>query len=324
MIEKVIEQFQRGAAYEISTDVQPDPSRELVDRGAKKMLESGADLIVAFGGGSAIDAAKAMIHTNLSSVKRSDITFVAIPTTAGTGSEVTNFSVVTCGTEKTVIISDDILPDCAILDPTFTKSVPPAITVDTGMDVLTHALEAYISNRASVYTDVLAQAAVEMVLEHLPIVAEDGLRMRSRAAMMEASCMAGMAFTNAGLGINHSLAHILGGTLHIPHGRVNAMLLPRVMRFQIARSEEAKKKLDRLAERLGKRNAEEFLEDIECLSERLGLPKCLSDACEWDAAAYENRLNEMANVAMNDRCTATNPATVTPADLRNLLRDIQY
>ncbi len=159
--------------------------------------------------------------------------FVAIPTTSGTGSEVTSYSVITDHEhQRKIPLSDKImLPDVAILDPTFTMSVPKAVTADTGMDVITHALEAFVSPEGSSLSTMYAQNALKMAFSSLLKVYYNGQNRVERARMHEASCMAGVSFTNAGLGINHSLAHTLGAHFHISHGRANAILLPKVVAF---------------------------------------------------------------------------------------------
>lgn len=322
MVDMVVEHLPEGCKAHIHTDVAPDPSQELIDRGIESLIAVAPDLVIAFGGGSAIDAAKAMIYLASDRHHQSRPCFIAIPTTAGTGSEVTNFSVVTRGSEKVVLIDDALLPNYALLDARFTKSVPPAVTVDTGIDVLTHAIEAYVSTDANLYTDTLALRAVQLVFEHLPIVAEDGLRMRSREAMLQASCMAGMAFTNAGLGINHSLAHIIGGRFHVAHGRLNGILLGHVLRFHMQRSNTAPQKLAELGRALGVDGADGFIAAYDRLAVKLGIPTHLSGLNRIDRSAYLGMVGDMAQVALHDRCTPTTPETVTAQDLTNLLRDV--
>ena len=210
MVSKMTQYLPSGAHVSVYSNVRPDPSQELVDAGVDMILGARPDVVIAFGGGSCIDATKAILyfaeHKGLAHPY-----FLAIPTTAGTGSEVTNFAVITRGDTKVALIDDALAPDGALLDASFTRSVPPKITADTGMDVLTHALEAYVSNKATTFTDALAVKALRVVFEDLPVVFHDGDAMRARGRMAEASCVAGIAFTNAGLGINHSLAHALGG-----------------------------------------------------------------------------------------------------------------
>ncbi len=321
-VEKVVEQLPLHAESYVYTDVQPDPGQELVDRGIEFISNFQPEVVIAFGGGSAIDAAKAIIYLADQAGKCARPLFIAIPTTAGTGSETTNFAVITRGSDKIVLIDDSMYPDIALLDEKFTKTVPPQVTVDTGIDVLTHALEAYVATGANLFTDVLAEKAIALVFRHLPIVFEDGLRMKSRKAMIEASCMAGMAFTNAGLGINHSLAHTVGGSFHVAHGRLNAILLPQVLSFNAEHSEEASRKYAQLAKLLSVgENAKDFIDAYKSLANKLGIQKRLSDLERIDKHAFESKVAEMAEVALRDRCTPANPCICTKQDLVNLLRE---
>lgn len=241
--------------YEIFSEVEPDPSIETVMKGADMMHAFQPDVIIALGGGSAMDAAKAMWlfyehpNTDFNGLKQKflDIRkrvfkypklgqkaqFVAIPTTSGTGSEVTSFAVITDkkNNVKYPLADYELTPDVAIVDPQFVMTMPKHITADTGMDVLTHAIEAYVSNMANDYTDGLALKAIQLVFEYLPRAYKNGNDEVAREKMHNASTIAGMAFANAFLGINHSLAHKLGAEFHIPHGRANTILMPHVIRY---------------------------------------------------------------------------------------------
>ncbi|MEG2071467.1 MAG: iron-containing alcohol dehydrogenase, partial [Bacteroidales bacterium] len=243
--------------FKIYSDVEPDPDVETIMRGVNDMRSFQPDVIIALGGGSAIDAAKGMwlfyehpdatfdgLKQKFMDIRKrvvkfpklgSMAQFVAIPTTSGTGSEVTAFAVITDkknGNIKYPLADYALRPDVAIIDPQFVVSLPKAPTADTGMDVLTHAIEAYISNMANDYTDGLALQAMDLVFGYLKRAYENGASdMKAREKMHNASCIAGMAFTNAFLGLNHSMAHKLGGEYHIPHGRANAILLPYVLKY---------------------------------------------------------------------------------------------
>ena len=319
MVAKMAQHLPAGARYQTYSNVKPDPSQELVDEGVAAVEAARPDMVVAFGGGSCIDAAKAVIYTccDRGMVKPY---FLAIPTTAGTGSEVTNFAVITRGENKVVLIDDLLAPDGALLEADFTRSVPPRITADTGMDVLTHAIEAYVSVDATAFTDAMAVKAVRTVLADLPVVYRDGMSMRSRARMIEASCIAGVAFTNAGLGINHSLAHALGGRFHVAHGRLNAVLLPYVMAFHMADT-KYREPYDRLACELGMASARELLDAVLELRDALDIEHALGELDRIDGLEFERAISDMAQAAMHDRCTPTNVRPVSKQDLVNLYRD---
>lgn len=318
-VAKLTAHLPAGARVATYSNVRPDPSQELVDEGACELERQRPDLLVAFGGGSCIDAAKAMLHTACARGMARPY-FLAVPTTAGTGSEVTNFAVVTRGADKVVLIDDFLAPDGALLEADFTRTVPPAVTADTGMDVLTHALEAYVSADATAFTDAMAVKALRTVLTELPVVFRDGMCMRSRARMIEASCVAGIAFTNAGLGINHSLAHALGGRFHVAHGRLNAVLLPYVMRFHME-CDACRKAYDRLAGELGLADAHALLDAIVGLRAELGIEDALGQLERIDGARFEAEISEIADAAQRDRCTPSNPCPVSRQDLVNILRD---
>lgn len=320
-VAKMAQHLPVGSHYQTYSDVKPDPSQELVDAGVAVIEKVHPDLVIAFGGGSCIDATKAILYFAHEHGMEKPY-FMAIPTTAGTGSEVTNFAVITRGENKVVLIDDFLAPDGALLDADFTKTVPAKITADTGLDVLTHALEAYVSNTATSFTDALAVKALRIVFEDLPVVYRDGLAMRSRARMIEASCAAGIAFTNAGLGINHSIAHALGGRFHVAHGRLNAVLLPYVMRFHMAEA-KYREPYDRLAHELGLADAEALLAKIVEIRHTLGVENSLSELPIMPGD-FEAAVSDIAEAAQHDRCTPTNVRAVSKQDLVNIARDAYY
>ena len=234
LIELVTGPLRKGnKQFEIFKDVVPDPPIEKISEGVKKMLEYKPDAIVAVGGGSAIDSSKSIREFALRVDNYAEVGLIAIPTTSGTGSEVTSFAVVTDPAEKVKypLVSYSMMPDEAILDAELVKSVPPAITADTGMDVFTHALEACVSINRSDFSNALAEKAIEICGVFLLRAYLDGNDTHARQKMHSASCLAGLAFNTASLGLNHGMAHQLGATFHIPHGRANAMLLPHIIEF---------------------------------------------------------------------------------------------
>ena len=323
---------ERGIALQIWDDVVADPDIATVVRGMKLMDSRYPDLVVALGGGSVIDAAKAVIFALAQTrpdAGRQRPCFVAIPTTSGTGSEVTSFSVVKAHAEKLVLVDPSLLPDIAILDPTLVASVPPSITADTGMDVLCHALEAYVSRAASDFSDALAEKVVQQVFRYLPTCWRNGQDLQAREKMHNASCMAGMAFTNASLGITHSLAHALGGVFRVPHGRANALLMAQVVAwnadYQGQCDTEAAHKYAHLARLLSlpastaREGVTSLLVAIEALKDEMTLPAGIHDT-GVDGEAFEHRLAEMVGQALRDSCTPTNPRTPDAQALTELYR----
>ncbi|MGO2084017.1 1-propanol dehydrogenase PduQ [Vagococcus sp.] len=314
--------------YTVISDIKPDPTVEVIAEGIKVFLKELPEIVIALGGGSVIDAAKGILYSLWKMKKKEGAffkkpTFVAIPSTSGTGSEVTAFTVITVGNGKLALVDEWMTPDIAIVDPFFTKTVPPSITADTGMDVLCHALEAYVSTKASDYTDALCEKVVKLIMEHLLDAYQDGSNMLAREKVHNASCMAGLAFTNASLGITHSLAHALGGVFHIPHGRANAMLMPYVIEYNAQHSQEAAKRYGYLANLLGLPAEDEtvgwknLILIINQLRTLMNMPQRISEL-EIDHAEYEAQLETMATLAIADNCTPTNPYQPTKEDLKKL------
>ena len=313
----------RDIPVEIFSDVEPDPSLETVKRGALAYAASKADLVVALGGGSAIDTAKAIIYF---ACKAADDlprpVLAAIPTTSGTGSEVTSISVVTDKQNSVKIpLNDDMLiPDVAILDARFTRTVPPSVTAATGMDVLTHAIEAYTSRNHNAFTDILAVEGTRYVFSALLRAYQNMEDMQAREALLLGSCMAGMAFNNSGLGLTHSMAHALGGQFHIPHGCANALLLPHVIRFN---SFDAGVRYRELARIIGlpHSNVEEgtsaLVNAINSLCDAMKVPMRVRDL-KVDETAYRQALDSMSIHAYNDLCTKGNPRRPSLGDIKKL------
>lgn len=316
--------------YTVFKDVVPDPPLEKISMGVKKLLEYNPDCVIAIGGGSAIDSAKA-IREFATRSKGKDIAMIAIPTTSGTGSEVTSFSVVT-DTENNIkypLVSERMLPTEAILDAELVKSVPASVTADTGMDVLTHAIEAYVSVNNNEFSAALAEKAIEICGTFLLRSYLDNNDAHARAKMHVASCLAGLAFNSASLGLNHGIAHAVGAKFHIPHGRVNAIVLPHVIEFNSGINKHSKSRKDypkcvekycNVAKLLGVNNFNEITTIraltgwVHFMNKEMNIPLSISQ-CGIEKHEYMNAVEEMAEKALKDACTATNPRTPSKADV---------
>ena len=284
---------------EIFSQVVPDPPLSVVAQGLGQMQSFGADTLIALGGGSAIDCAKGMV-----SLGKDRPYFVAIPTTSGTGSEVTAFAILTHEGVKHPLVDHGIRPDMAILDDSFLDRLPPSLIADAGMDVIAHCVEAVGGRHSSPFTQALAASAFERVMRLLPASFEGNRSVRGEIHC--AATMAGIAFDHAGLGICHSLSHALGGRFHIPHGKLNAILLPHIMAFN---------KGDAPYELLG-RNP---IFAVSRLSRRLRMPQTLREA-GLQRQEVLSKMDELCESAMADPCTLTNPRPVTMEDCRGILR----
>lgn len=319
-----------GAKWEIFSDVTPDPDIETVTAGVAKILEFQPDTVIALGGGSPIDAAKAIVYFAAKQIDLRDCPFVAVPTTSGTGSEVSKFAVITDRARgiKYPLIDDTLLPDYAVLDAELTCSVPPKVTADTGLDVLTHAIEAFVCTEANAFTDALAEKSVKLVDHYLLLAYKEPDNREARQGMHNASCLAGAAFSNAGLGLCHSMAHAMGAQFHIPHGRANAILLPVVMSFNAGCETTLTPVATRYAELASligmgatsmRQSALNLIHMVRRLQQRMGVPQCIKDV-GVSAEDFEAALDTMADAALADRCTATNPKLCTKEDIIELYR----
>ena len=341
----------------VFTAVEPEPSEATIRAGVDVIREFDPDLIVAVGGGSVLDAAKAMRlfyeHPELSLTELTlpfldprkrvaqypadehAVRLVAIPTTAGTGSEVSPGAVLTVNGRKATMIDYCLVPDIAIVDPLLTLSLPPGPTADTGLDALTHALEGAVSIFSSPYTDAFCMQAVRMIFEWLPQAVEDGSNIAARTGMANAATLAGLAFSNAFLGVNHAMAHAVGARFHIPHGRANAILLPHVLRYNASlptkfmpapgySSYVAPEKYAQIGYIVfGGRDEEcrrqRLFDAVDRLIEQVGLPRTLKEA-GVDEAEFEAALPDLVAAAFGDVCTRTNPRMPMVAEIEALLR----
>ena len=309
--------------YHVFSDVEPDPSTEIVEKGLTHILMEKPDALIALGGGSAIDSAKAIIYYCYNFKKmffEEDYIkkpyFIAMPTTAGTGSEVTEYAVITDKKNNTKIPLTDILmmPDAAILEPKLIESVPPAATAATGMDVLTHAVEAYVSTNNNPFSRCYAAKAAELVFKSLYECYVNGGNLEAKASMQIASCMAGIAFNSAGLGITHSIAHAVGAQWHLPHGLANAIGLPYVVRFN-GQCGRAQHLYNRLLSAIGIPNvsgdaAEMLYNSIITLCKEINIPTSLKEQ-GIDEADFKASKDIIIGKAMKDVCTQTNPLSPT-------------
>ena len=350
---------------EIFSGVESDPSFETVNKGLELMRNFKPDVIIALGGGSPIDAAKGMwlfyehpeadpegLKLRFMDIRKRTYKFpklgmktkmVAIPTTSGTGSEVTSFSVLTdkVNNKKYPLADYELTPDIAIIDPNLVLSLPKTVTADTGIDVLTHALEAYVSNMASDYTDGLAEKAIELVFKYLPRAYEDGANDKeAREKMHNASTIAGMAFTNAFLGVNHSLAHKIGAEFHLAHGRINAILLPYVIRYNSSQPTKfvsfpkyeyfiADKKYADIAKKVGLKcesiedGVNSLISKVQEMNKFLGIPQSFKEL-GIDEKEFMDKVDLLADRAFEDQCTTANPRLPLISELKQILIDSYY
>ncbi|ACX64344.1 MULTISPECIES: bifunctional acetaldehyde-CoA/alcohol dehydrogenase [Paenibacillus] len=363
-VEHYLRQRRLPVAIEVFSEVEPDPSTTTVERGTEMLERFQPDCIIALGGGSPMDAAKAMWlfyeypDTDFNNLKQKfmDIRkrvykypklgrkakFVAIPTTSGTGSEVTSFAVITDkvqGNTKYPLADYELTPDVAIIDPEFVYTLPKTAVADTGMDVLTHAIEAYVSVMASDYTDGLAIKAIQLVFQYLEQSALTGDKL-AREKMHNASTLAGMAFANAFLGINHSLAHKWGGQYHTAHGRTNAILMPHVIRYNAKKPTKfaawpkythfvADERYAEIARILGlpARTTEEgvnsLIAAIRELNSKLGIEESFQQL-GIDPQDFERNVEHLADRAFEDQCTTSNPKLPLVTELAEVYRNAFY
>lgn len=326
-------------AYTIYDDIVPDPPVEKVIKGVSALVSEHPECMIAVGGGSAIDLAKAVRKFAEQVEPDYRPQLIAIPTTSGTGSEVTSFSVISDPEQnkKFPLSSPDMIPDSAILDADLVKSVPAVITADTGLDVLTHAIEAYVSINNNEFSGALAEKAVEICGQFLVRSYLDNNDTHARQKMHVASCLAGLAFNSASLGLNHGMAHQLGANFHIPHGRANAILLPHIIEYnsEIDRNSRSRehyakcvRKYCNFARILGLNNLNEIttiralVSYIQFLMKEMNIPLRVSEIGSISENEYMVKIEEMADAALSDACTATNPRVPRREEVIELYRSI--
>jgi acetaldehyde dehydrogenase / alcohol dehydrogenase len=356
----VVDELRRylGGVVRVFAGVEPEPTEEAVRAGVAMLDASKPDLVIALGGGSVLDTAKTMrlFYENpdvsvaelalpfLDARKRvahfpeieHAVRLIAVPTTAGTGSEVSPAAVLTAGARKLTLVDYSLVPDMAVVDPRLTLTMPRSLTADTGVDALTHALEAGVSIFASPYTDAFCMQALHLILDALPRACADGSDLGARTAMSNAATLAGLAFSNAFVGVGHALAHSAGARFGIPHGRACGIFLPHILRYNAAlptkfmpapgyTSYVAPDKYAQMAwvHGLGGRSPEQRRErlfgSVDELLDTVGIPRGLADAGVSEAE-FESALPELAEVAFMDASLRTNPRMPMVAELIGLLR----
>ena len=309
---------QSGAeTVEIFCDVRPDPTVELAAEGTAKLKAFGPDLIVALGGGSAMDCAKAMAYFS-----KGDAKLVAIPTTSGSGSEVTDFAILTHNKVKHPLVDKRLQPAVAILDSDLLQEMPASLVAETGFDLLTHAVEAFVATDASAFSDMLAQEAFRSAYGALPAsyAGQRGVRLK----VHQAATMAGLAFTQAGLGLCHAMAHSLGGMFHVPHGQLNAVLLPSVV---ATNAHVATAKYAQLARGCGMGSTADTVavrnlrNNLIRLRRELKLPETLVQA-GIAPGALRSAMNDVVSATLADPCCKTNPMKVEDFLVRRILEEV--
>jgi len=338
-VDKVLDLLKKNNKREVTIfdKVEEDPSRETVEKGVK-LIKEGTSIIIGLGGGSSIDAAKAMWvfyeHPELTWEQafipqglpelRTKAKFIAIPSTSGTGTEASSGAVITNRNViphvKNVIADYEIKPDMVILDPAIPSTMPPGVTANTGADVLVHAIESYVSILATNITDVLALEAIGLVFKWLPKAVGKGDDKNARENMHMASSMAAMAFSNSGLGIAHSLAHQLGAGFGLPHGKACAIMLPHVMQFNSLVNLEKFANIARYLGLEGTRDSvlkDSLISAVNKLNQSIGIPSSIKE-CGIDEKMFFDNLDMLVSNALKEGSRRGNPRDSNAKDMRNI------
>ncbi|MCY9852104.1 iron-containing alcohol dehydrogenase [Vibrio mediterranei] len=323
----------KGISFAIYDGTQPNPTIDNVEQGLSTLVDNDCDLIISVGGGSPHDCAKgiALVATNggkitdyegINKASKSPFPLVAINTTAGTASEMTMFSVITDESRqiKMAIVDQKVTPLVSVNDPQLMLAMPSSLTAATGMDALTHAIEAYVSVAANPITDTVALKAIELITKHLPTCVSDGSNLEAREQMAYAQFMAGMAFNNALLGYVHAMAHQLGATYHLPHGICNAVLLPHVQRFNVTANPG---KFVDIAQAMGKevlgftteKAAQLAIEAMDELAREINIPATLAEL-----GVNRDDIDKLSESTLNDVCCLTNPRQATKEEISEIFQ----
>lgn len=317
--------------FSVFSGIKKNPTTAQVLEGTEFLLKEKPDVIIAAGGGSSIDAAKIMMlfyehpeinFDNVFSVNLDELeinsTFIAIPSTSGTASEVTHVSVITSEKDefKFAIKTENIRPDIAILDGSIPMTMPASIAAETGMDALTHAIEAYTNKSGDSFTDALAKEAIEGIIEWLPRSVEKG-DLESRSKMHDYQCMAGMAFSNSGLGMVHGIAHAFGGKYNMAHGLANAIILPYAMRYN-KRDPETAAKFEKLSKAIGG----DIIETVDAVRAKIGIPAAIGET-GITKQQFEADFEQLLGNSMKG-ATVVNPVSVSKEDMAKILECVFY
>ena len=313
----------------IFNKVEPNPSMQTIENGLKDFIDFEPQCVIALGGGSPIDACKAILYFSYELYKKLKVNkkvfFIAVPTTSGTGSEVTSYSVVTKGEHKIALADEKMLPDVALLNTAFLSGLPAKVVADTGMDVLTHSIEAYVSTNANPFSSSFAMKSIKLIFENLVAHYNDRKIQGPKENVQFASCLAGIAFDNSSLGINHSIAHTVGAKFHIAHGRANAIIMPYVIEVNT----EANRKYFEISRELGlpsdtiEEGKYSLLSFVRILKEKLAVEKSLKDY-GVDFEAFKREIPSMLEDIKKDICTQYNPNKLTDEEYVRLLLKIYF